>query len=103
MLIGSRFDPCDYCSYARSLGFGFYMLFQGGLAGAAALGVMLWLAVQRLGRLGLVLFVFLILTRVEFFFPSAVFLILVITTAKKGSGPLFGHVRKAVSPRWRTV
>lgn len=103
MLFGSRHDPCDYCSYARSLGFGFYMLFQGGLSGAAALGVMLWLAVQRLGRLGLVLFVVLILTRVDFFLPSAVFMILVIATANKGSGSFCGHVRTAVRPRWRTV
>lgn len=77
-LIGNRHSACDYCNYAQSLGFGFYMVFHGGLAGAAAVFLITVIAVKRLGRHGLALMLVLVLMRAMFFFPQAIFIFLVI-------------------------
>lgn len=79
--LGNRYYACEYCSYARSLGFGIYMLFQFGIFGGIALAILLWLAYHRLGRVGFALFLILSLSRAEFFFPSAIFIIMVIATS----------------------
>lgn len=103
-VFGNRHQDCDYCIYARSLGLGFYMLFHGGVIGGLALAAVAATAVIRLGRRGLALTFILVLMRAEFFFPQAVFIILVVTTMTKvrqdaprstqSAGPL------ALNPRW---
>ncbi len=90
-LIGNRHGGCDYCQYAKSLGFGFYMVFHGGLVGVFALATFAAVSWGRLGRRGLALVMVLILARVQFFFPQAMMFYVAI------SGLSLQHIPKARS------
>ncbi|SDJ05437.1 hypothetical protein [Salipiger marinus] len=88
-LFGNRSALCDHCIYAKSLGFGVYMIFEGGIVAALALAVLGGTATLRLGRRGLMLFVVFMMMRLEFFFPQALMLYLVIVglpAVASGSG-----------------
>ncbi|MBY6117575.1 hypothetical protein KUV64_00375 [Mameliella alba] len=86
-LIGNRHDVCDYCGYAQSLGFAFYMVFHGGLTGALAVFLITLIAWRRLGRRGLALAMVLLLLRSTFYFPQAVFIFLVIAVMPGQTSP----------------
>ena len=77
-IFGNRHEPCWHCGYSKSLGYGFYMVFNGGLLGAAALVALAAMAIGRLGRKGLALFLVFMLMRVEFYFPQAMMMYLAI-------------------------
>lgn len=77
-LIGNRYAECFHCSYSKSMGFGFYFLFQGGLVGAISVAVFGGVAVWRLGRKGFALFLVFMLMRLEFYFPQAMMFYLIL-------------------------
>lgn len=79
-LFGNRHEECSHCPFAKSLGFGFYMVFQGGVLGGLFVSVLVLIAFVRLGRIGLMVMAVMTVSRFEFFYPQAAILYLVITT-----------------------
>ncbi|WP_170379438.1 hypothetical protein [Ruegeria atlantica] len=77
-ILGNRYAECFHCSYSKSMGFGFYFLFQGGLVGAIAVATIGGIAIWRLGRKGFALFIVFMLMRLEFHFPQAMMLYLIV-------------------------
>lgn len=77
-VFGNRYADCFHCSYAKSLGFGFYFLFQGGFFGGLVVLVMAVCVIGRLGLKGLALFLVFMLMRLEFYFPQAMMFYLVV-------------------------
>lgn len=77
-VLGNRYAECAYCSYAKSLGFGFYILFQAGFFGALLIAVLALTLTLRLGRQGIALFGVFMLMRLEFHFPQAMMFTLIV-------------------------
>lgn len=82
-IAGNRFEACYHCGYSRSLGFGFHLLFQGGLFGLLVIVGILWTAFKRLGLLGLFLAIVLLLSRLPIDQAQILFVLLVIINLPK--------------------
>jgi hypothetical protein len=78
-LLGNRHGFCSFCRYSKSLGFGFYMLFEGGLLGAVGIVALFVVAGYRHGLRGIAMVGTLSLMRIEFFFPQAIIIIFAIS------------------------
>lgn len=78
-LIGNRHTSCFFCDYSKSLGFGFYMLYEGGLFGGLGIFLLFIVAGYRHGICGVAMVFTLMLMRVEFFFPQVIMIILAIS------------------------
>lgn len=77
-LMGNRNQPCEVCMYSKSLGFGFNLLFEGGLLGAVIISALSTITFYRFGLPGLLLIFTFFSMRLEFYYPQTIVLVYAI-------------------------